>query len=176
MYEIETVRVYTEESVATGLLREMLDSPAETFVVGSQDFIAGLPESADPAVIVHKDVAASGPNVVVTGDARCWVETPGGTLVFRSGFFADEMRASFGVTAPTQQPPAPAAPPVEAPAAPPTDPVQPPAEPPVPPAEPTAPAPDAGLVFVPTGGDVSAPAEPDAERGTDPTEAPPAVP
>lgn len=176
MYEIETVRVYTEESVVDGLLREMVDSPAETFVVGSRDFVSSILAPRDAGVIVHTDISDSGPNVVVTGDARCWVETPGGTLVFRSGFFADEIRASFGVATPTQQPPAPAAPPVEAPAAPPTEPVQPPAEPPVPPAEPTAPAPDAGLVFVPTGGDVSAPAEPDAERGTDPTEAPPAVP
>lgn len=170
MYEIETVRAYNEGDLATALLHQMLDSPAETFVVGSQDFIASLPEPADSNVIVHKDVTASGPNVVVCGDARCWVETPGGALVFRSGFFADEVRASFGQETPTQQPPTPAPPPVES-APTPADPdVEPaaftpglapvgegsvdmgtaPEVPADPTSEPAAPEPDSGLVFVPS--------------------------
>ncbi|HXA90657.1 MAG TPA: hypothetical protein VNW96_19235 [Mycobacterium sp.] len=188
MYEIETVGAYTEAVTATELLRQMLDSPAETFVVGSQSFIATLPDPLDPNVIVHKDVTASGPNVVVCGDARCWVQTPGGVLVFRSGFFADEVRATFGVETSTQQAPAPAPPPVEAtpidaqvmaagsqiesdlagnptpgmpfPVPPPTEPVMPPQEPPAPPAEPVASASDPSGVLPVTPGEGSVDMEP----------------
>ncbi len=97
-------------------------------------------------IVVHKDVITVGPNTVCTGDARCWVETPGGVLFFRSGYFLDYVRASFGEPTPSTQPAAVAiVPPVEtpAPAETPTEPAMPPQEPPMPPAEPVAPAPEA---------------------------------
>lgn len=144
MYEIETVRVYTEQTVAQELLHQMIDGPAETWVIGPQDFISGLPDPLDPAVIVHKDVATWGPAVVVTGDARVWLDTGLGVLVFRSGLFADEVRASFGIVPPTHQPAAtPPQPPVEEPVTPEAVPVDPA------PGNSTGASPE-GLVFVPS--------------------------